>query len=182
MIEVEIKARIKNIEEVRKKVVEAGAIFVKREEQTDAVFGHPSMLDENKMVVEGGYIARIREADEKIELTFKEIVRKKGKIEIGSNIGSIEIGKSFLNRLGFEEAFVVHKFRDIFKLDDFEIALDDVDLLGEFIEVEKIVNTEEKAIETRRGCSRILDNLEINYEIIDKGYGDLMQKIINGQK
>ncbi|TAK96327.1 hypothetical protein EPO05_02055, partial [Patescibacteria group bacterium] len=102
MIEVEIKARIKDIEEAKKKVLASGAQFIEKEEQMDAVFGHPSMLDENKMVVEGGYMGRVRQVNGKVKLTFKEIVRGKSGTEIEAEIGTVDLGKKFLMRLGFE--------------------------------------------------------------------------------
>lgn len=179
MIEVEIKAKIKNIEEVKQKVIATGAVFVKKEEQMDCIFGHPSMLDENKMVVEGGYMGRVRQVDDKIKLTFKEIVRGKSGIEIEANIGSVELGKSFLKRLGFEEAFMVHKIRDVFDLNGVEVAVDKVELLGDFIEVEKVVDTPEKIDAAHNECQKVLDSLGIEYEVMTKKYGDLMQEIIN---
>jgi adenylate cyclase class 2 len=182
MIEVEIKARIKDIESVRKKVIEAGAIFMKKEDQMDCIFGHPLMLDENKMVVEGGYMGRVRQVNGKVKLTFKEIVRGKSGIEIETEIGNVEIGKSFLTRLGFEEAFMVHKIRDVFELSGVEIAVDKVKILGDFIEVEKIVDVPEKVDSAHADCQKVLDSLGIEYEIITKKYGDLMQEIINQGK
>lgn len=179
MIEVEIKARIKDIEEAKSKALSIGAVFIKNEEQLDCIFGHPSMLDKDKMVVEGGYMGRIRQVDGKVKLTFKEIVRGKSGIEIETEIGNVEIGKSFLARLGFEEAFEVHKFRNVYNLNGVEVAVDKVELLGNFIEVEKIVDAKEKIDAAHAECQKVLDSLGIEYEIITKKYGDLMQEIIN---
>lgn len=182
MIEVEIKARIKDIEEAKKKVLASGAQFIEKEEQMDAVFGHPSMLDENKMVVEGGYMGRVRQVNGKVKLTFKEIVRGKSGTEIEAEIGTVDLGKKFLMRLGFEEAFTVHKFRDVFKFDGFEVALDSVEQLGDFIEVERVVDSPEKVEVAQAGCQEVLDVLGIEYEVIHKKYGDLMQELINQGK
>ena len=179
MIEVEIKARIKSPEEVKNKLFGIGAKPIISEEQTDAIFGHPSVLDENNFIVEGGYSARVGQRGEKITVEFKEILRGKGGIEVKSPIASIELGKKFLKRLGFKEAFTIHKFRDYFELDDFEIALDKVDVLGNFIEIEKMINAPDEIESTRKECNELLDKLNICHEIIDKKYGDLMQEIIN---
>ncbi len=182
MIEVEIKARIANIQEAKEKIQKSSAQFMRKEEQLDCIFGHPKMLDEDDMVVEGGYSARLRQVDSKTKLTFKEVLRGKGGIEIESNIGSVEIGRSFLNSLGFKEAFNLHKIRDIFNLKDVEISIDEVDLLGNFIEVEKIVDAPEKIEAARKECQEVLDSLGIKYKIVTKKYGDLMQEIINQNK
>ncbi len=182
MIEVEIKSRVKNFEEIKNKLAEIGAKSMKSEEQTDAIFGHPSMLDGNNFVIEGGYSARVGQRGEKTTVEFKEILRGKGGIEVKSPIASIELGKKFLNRLGFKEAFTIHKFRDYFKLDGLEIALDKVDTLGNFIEIEKMVSSPDEIESARKECHELLDKLNINHEIVDKKYGDLMQEIINAKK
>ncbi len=113
MIEVEIKARIKSPEEVKNKLFGIGAKPIISEEQTDAIFGHPSVLDENNFIVEGGYSARVGQRGEKITVEFKEILRGKGGIEVKSPIASIELGKKFLKSLSLLE-HLHFKFRYYF--------------------------------------------------------------------
>ena len=99
MIEVEIRARIGSVGETRDELKRIGAKFVKTEKQIDRIFGHPMFLDSDKMIIEGGLSARIREIDNEKLLEFKEISRKSGGIEIKSELSDIDIGLKFLKKL-----------------------------------------------------------------------------------
>jgi predicted adenylyl cyclase CyaB len=45
-----------------------------------------------------------------------------------------------LNKLDFEEAFVITKNRTEFKYKNFEICLDEVESLGNFVEIEYVMS------------------------------------------
>ncbi len=122
MIEVEIKAKIKDIENTKNALKKSGAKFLKTERQVDSVFGHPTMLDENNFVVEGGYSARVREKDGKTEVTFKEILRGQGGIEVNAPIASLDLGRKFLARLGFQEALTISKLERCTNLKIWKLA------------------------------------------------------------
>ena len=179
MIEVEIRARIKNRDELRKKLKEIGAIFDKTEKQVDRIFGNSMFLNSDNMIIEGGLSARIREIGDKKTLEFKEIFRQKGGIEIEADLSAVEIGLKFLEKLKFKEAFVVSKLREIYLYDNFTICIDSVDQLGDFIEIEKMVESEENESQARIECLKLLNDLLPNVEIENRKYGDLMQEILN---
>lgn len=179
MIEVEIRARIKNKNVLKKRLEEIGANFQKSEKQVDRIFGNPTFLDSDKKIVEGGLSARIREVGDKKTLEFKEIFRQRGGIEIEANLSDIEIGLKFLKKLNFEEAFVISKFRETYLYNNFTICIDSVDQLGDFIEIEKMVKFSKDEKETRTECIKLLNILLPNSEIENKKYGDLMQEILN---
>jgi len=174
MIEVEIRARIKNGEEIKNELEKIGAKFIKIEKQTDRIFGHPMFLDSEKMIIEGGFSARIRKVGDKKLLEFKEISRKSGGIEIKSELSDINIGLKFLDKLGFEEAFTVSKLRELYSYNDFTICLDNVDQLGDFIEIEKLINFSGDKEKARKECENLLGVLSPDSKIEDKKYGDLM--------
>ena len=62
---------------------------------------------------------------------------------------------------------------------DFTICLDNVDRLGNFIEIEKLINFSDDKEEARKECGSLLHLLSPNSEIENKKYGDLMQEILN---
>lgn len=179
MIEVEIRARIKNSGEIKNELEKIGAKFIKTEKQTDRIFGHPMFLDSEKMIIEGGFSARIREVDNKKSLEFKEILRKSGGIEIKSELSSIDTGLKFLEKLGFKEAFVVSKLRELYSYNDFIICLDSVNQLGDFVEIEKMIESSEDINKVRKECIKLLKILSPSSQIENKKYGDLMQEILN---
>lgn len=182
MIEVEIRARIDNIEEIKNKLTEIDAEFIKTEKQIDRVFGHSQFLDSNNFVIEGGLSARIRQVDNKVSLDFKEILRKSGGIEISSGLASVDAGLRFLKKLKFEEAFTVSKSRENYSYKNLIICLDDVEFLGKFIEIEKTVELSEDKGKAREECLALLNKIGPNLKIENRKYGDLMQEIINKNK
>lgn len=131
------------------------------------------------MIVEGGLNARIREVNNKKLLEFKEISRQKGGIEITSELDDVGEGIKFLKKLKFEEAFTISKSRDLYSYKDFTISLDDVEQLGNFIEIEKMITLAEEKEKARDECLDLLKILSPNSEIENRKYGDLMQEIIN---
>lgn len=133
MKEVEIRARVNSFEKIKTKLKEVGAKLIETKNQVDRVFGHEMFLDDKRLVIEGGLSARIRQTDNSMSLEFKEIVRMGGGLEIESKLNEVEDGLKFLKKLNFKEAFTVTKFREIYKYKDFEICLDKVEKLGDFI-------------------------------------------------
>lgn len=180
MIEVEIRAKINNKSEVQSKLKEIGAVLKKSVHLEDRIFGHEMFLDENKMIIEGGLSARIRQVDQNIWLEFKEISRNKGAgVEIKADLDNMEEGLRFFEKLGFKEAFSVNKQRNVYSLDGFEICLDDVEQLGSFIEIEKSVLSQDETELAKKECWSLLEKIAPESEITNKKYGDLMQEILN---
>lgn len=179
MIEVEIRARIEDVEKIKNELKNIGAKFIKVEKQIDRIFGHPMFLDEDKMITEGGLSVRIREVGDKKTLEFKEILRTGGGIEIKSELSSVDVGLKFLNKLEFKEAFTISKSREIYSYKNFTVCLDKVDRIGEFIEIEKMVEIFENVNKAREECVKLLKILFPNFQIENRKYGDLMQEILN---
>jgi adenylate cyclase, class 2 len=87
-----------------------------------------------------------------------------------------------LKKLGFKEAFTIKKTREIYSCRGFTVCLDKVEKLGNFIEIEKEIISEEKVKETRNECLDFLKKISPGIEIENRKYGDLMQDLINGKK
>ncbi len=182
MIEIEIRAKVNDLNEIKRKLNEIGAKFVDNKRQIDRVFGHPNHLDSENKVIEGCFSARIRQVDDDIKLDFKEILRQKGGAEISSKLGNVEAGLKLLEKLGYKEAFIVDKTRDTFSYNGFTICLDNVNKLGFFIEIEKTAKNYEGQDETRNYCIELLKVLSPESEVENRKYGDLMQELINSKK
>ena len=181
MIEVEIKAKINNKEEIKKHLKDIGAKFIKNVRQVDKIYGHPNFLDENDMIIDGGIVPRIRAVNNKNTLEFKEIVREGGGFEIKSDLSNIDIGILFLKKLGFSEAFTIDKTRDYYTYNNFEICIDEVDKLGSYIEIEKIVITNDEKNQAREDCLNLMKEIAPDLVVESRKYGDLIQEIINQQ-
>jgi adenylate cyclase class 2 len=182
MIEVEIRAKIKDIDSVKEHLGLIDAQFVDNIEQIDRIFGHPKFLDKETKIIEGGLSARIRQVNNSSKLEFKEIIRDGGGFEIEAKLDNIDSGIELLEKLDFKEAFTISKTRDVYKYNDFEIAIDQVEQLGSFIEIEKMVNSKEEINKAREDCLELLDKISSDAEITNEKYGDMMQNIINKNK
>ncbi|MBD3313781.1 class IV adenylate cyclase [Candidatus Woesearchaeota archaeon] len=179
MIEVEIKARIKDIRAIKTQLDQLGAERIKTLKQVDKVLLHPDFLDHEGKVIEGGVVSRIRTVDGRHCFEMKEIRRKAGGIEIKSDVSSPEAVVAILEKLGFREEFTVRKQRTKYTYNGFTIALDDVDTLGHFIEIEKILDNKDSEESVMQACRELLEAITKDYEIEDQKYGDLIIEKMN---
>ncbi len=133
MIEIEVKARASHIF-LRDKLAAMGAKPEGIQEHLDTYYNSPvrdfSTTDE---------ALRIRSVNEKSVLTYKgkkldSVSKTRPEFETEVDGDST---RSILVALGFFESGVVRKKREVFSYQDLIIALDSVEGLGEFIEVEK---------------------------------------------
>ncbi|MGM5483384.1 MAG: class IV adenylate cyclase [Nanobdellota archaeon] len=182
MIEVEVRAKVDEFKDIKDKLKTIEAKNQQTIKQIDKIFWHPKFLDSNKMIIEGGIVPRIRSVGDKCALEFKEILRESGGIELRSELGNIKQGIELLNKLGFEESFTIEKNRQSFRYKNFTIDLDDVNKLGKFIEIEKIVKSVDEKDKARKECVELLNFLSPDNKIENKKYGDMMQELINNNK
>ncbi|MBS4013661.1 MAG: class IV adenylate cyclase [Bacteroidetes bacterium] len=168
MIEVEIRAKVDNFDNIKNKLGEIKAALQGSIHQIDKIFGHPMFLDSKNMIIEGGIVPRIRSINNKYLLEFKEIRRTSGGIELSSELNNIGLGVEFLNKLSFKEAFTIDKKRESYKYKNFVIDLDNVDKLGNFIEIERIVNLPEEKDSARQECINLLALISPNSKIENK--------------
>jgi len=183
-IEIEVRSKIDDFSKIKDALNKIGAVFIDSEKQIDKIFGASKFLDSEHKIIEGGIVARIREIKDKRTLELKEILREKGGIELSCPVSSIKIAEKMLKKLDFEEAFTVSKLRESYSYKDFTICLDNVEQLGNFIEVEKIIleDGKEEKDKARNECMEVLKVLSPNAEIENRKYGDLMQDLINQRK
>lgn len=182
MIEVEIRAKVPDFNEIISKLNKLGAKFLKEEEQIDRIFGNDKFLDKNKMIVEGGIVARLRTVNNNTILEFKEVSRQGAGFEIKSNISDVPSAIKLLEKLEFEESFSIHKKRKKYSCDSFLICLDDVTSLGTYIEIEKTVDSSQNIAKTKEECLFLLKKIAPNATIEQRKYGDLIQDKLNKAK
>jgi len=182
MIEVEVKARLDNFDEVRENFSKLGVWLETKELQKDIIFGKEKDLDNEHKLKEGAIMARIRQKNDKVIICFKEVDRALGRFESESEAPDLETAKRFLKKLEFEEAFEIEKLRENYGYKKFSIALDEVKELGRFIEIEKIVNKTEERERAMSECLDLLNFLSPSAKIERNKYGDLMQDLINSKK
>jgi adenylate cyclase class 2 len=132
MIEVEVKARA--FPGIREKIESLGAFLVGREIHRDIYFT-PPCRDFRK----NDEALRIRIKEERARLTYKGPKldeTTKSRRELTVDIDCPETMEEILISLGFFRAGVVRKSRTKYRLGEATIALDEVEGLGSFLEVE----------------------------------------------
>jgi adenylate cyclase class 2 len=134
MLEVEVKSRI-DLSHAHEILDRLGAKFLETEEHFDIYYNAP-----HRDFAETDEALRIRSVNDRQVLTYKgkkldDIT--KSREEIQTHVEA-EAMIQILERLGFKETARVQKVRDVFKIGDITLCLDEVGSLGQFIEFEII--------------------------------------------
>ncbi len=145
-IEIEAKLKVDSLEQVAAKLTEIGAEFLEKQLQTDYHFD-----DANMTLKETDRCLRLRRqlvnGSERFFLTYKGAKEKssfKKRQEIEIEIADGNAIQKLFTALGYEMALAIEKRRLIWRLGDCEVALDELPLLGNFVEIE---GPDEKKIE-----------------------------------
>lgn len=137
MIEVESKYRSPGNEKVEKALGKLGAELVSEEETEDLYFQHPA-----RDFGETDEALRLRKTSDASELTYKgprmKLEHTKAREEVTLRTDDPLAAQRIVERLGFKEFMSVRKRRKNYRYDKVRIAVDDVEGLGEYVELELI--------------------------------------------
>jgi adenylate cyclase class 2 len=180
-VEIEIQVIIKNPEKIEARLNEVGK-FVKSREQIDKYFV-PLQRDFFAKDMPDEYL-RVRYEEGKNHLNysflnFGEDGWLRSTDEYETLIEKPEVVEEIFERIGFILKVTVKKIRKYFDCGDFEVTLDKIEDLGDFMEVEakKDFGGVDK---TRKACSDFLNSLNVEYEIQkEMGYPRMLYKKLN---
>ncbi len=177
-IEVEIQAIIKNSRDAERKIRKAGK-FVKSREQTDQYFVLPqrNFFAKNPPIE---YL-RVRHEKDRNHLNYSYLLfGKNGWLRATKEYETIvenpEVVEKIFKMINLIPMVKVVKTRKYFDCGNFEVTLDRIKSLGDFMEVEakKDFGGIDK---TRKACSDFLNSLNIKYEVKkDMGYPRMLYK------
>ncbi len=144
MIEIEVKAYVEDIDRLEKQLQSLKCQFIKTTRQIDSVYLPGGIKYEN--LIGKRVVARIREEEGgETSLTVKQTLNNNlENIERKVIVQSAHDTESVLQLAGFNKIVKIDKVRKKFKYNDYTIYLDEVKGLGDFIEVEKLINEEKK--------------------------------------
>ncbi len=178
MIEVETKLKTDCMEHIEERINEFNVEYKGEKTQIDRYFDHS-----NIQILSGGGALRVRNADGKYRLTYKgpkkdneTTSRAELEIRIESAMEMIKI----LDELGFYEICEVKKLRKTYLLKDLIITLDNVDELGEFIEVEGKASNDEEFKEKKDEIFKLLKKLGLSTEEISQR--SYLEMLLDGKK
>jgi adenylate cyclase class 2 len=132
MIEVEVKARL-DLAIARETLDRLGGEFVETEEHHDIYYNAP-----HRDFAQTDEALRLRRVNGHSVMTYKgkkldSLTKSREELQTPVEWDETRL---ILERLGFTETAVVNKVRDVYKVGDITVCLDQVDSLGEFVEFE----------------------------------------------
>ena|SRR3989344_3746852 len=181
MKEIEVKAKITNIESLNERLTNLGCQFGSSLIQEDVIFLPIGV--EFSEIVKGTPVVRIRNSNNIITLTLKkrvisenELIKLEKEVIVSDKQMVIEV----VEQMGFHEVVRVEKTRIECKYEEMTICIDNIVGLGHFIEVEKL-SENEKDEKIQDYLFNFLQSLGINSENrVTKGYDTLIyEKSLN---
>lgn len=164
--EIEIQVIIKNPEKIEARLNEVGK-FVKSRKQVDKYFV-PPYRDFFTKDMPDEYL-RVRHEEGKNHLNysflhFGEDGWLRSTDEYETLVDKPEVVEEIFEKVGLIPKVTVKKIRKYFDCGDFEVTLDQIEDLGDFMEVEakKDFGGVDK---TRKACEDFLNSLNVEYEI-----------------
>ncbi len=149
-IEVEVKIPIENRKSVEEALHRVGAQRMNSETQVDVYFDHPARsfqetdealrLRSRHPEAEGN--AKDTAITSPYEMTYKGPKlesRSKSRVELSVHISNIDNARSILESLGFKFVATISKRRVFYTVDSITVSVDDVEDVGLFLELERVV-------------------------------------------
>lgn len=173
MKEIEVKARLKNPDQVIQNLKNLGSELSEPIKQIDTVY--TKIVGNVEKYLTNDHFLRIREkSDGKFIFTVKKPLSKDvlTKLEHETEIKNAKELEAVLFLMGYQAANKVIKSRRTANCGEFEICLDEVEGLGSFIEVEKMSDQDPNIV--RKEVNEFLISLGVYLEDeVNKGY-DIM--------
>jgi adenylate cyclase class 2 len=181
MIEVEIKAALKEKEELTAKMLELG--FVKGDllKETDVYFDSPHhKMKENDTALRIRSCENLTQGTKVCYMTYKGPKMDKISIsrkEVGMEIESVETGTEIFTSLGFFTVPAVIKHRQWLHLDNVTACLDSVEDLGDFLELEMVIADASEKEAALNDLIALLEKLGYGREdLLQTSYLSMLQK------
>jgi len=171
MLEIELKVRVDSLDPIRQNLKDRHAEFRGKQHEHDIYYNAPhrdfGSTDE---------ALRVRYTDGPALVTYKgRKLREyglKAREELNTAVESGEVFEQILVRLGFTKTAEVNKWRENYKLGNASFALDLVDHLGTFVEIEIMAETD--GSDAASQIQKIAKEMEISGEPILASYLELL--------
>jgi len=179
-VEVEIKVKIDNFEEIKKKVSALGKL-IKSIKQVDDYY-IPCQRDFFANKPQPIEHLRIRTNPDKVVFEYTRTINLKEDgdydfaEEYETEISNVKEFKKILEFLDFKKIVTIEKQREYWMCGDIEVALDNIKGLGYFIEAEAKGDFKDSA-EAKKACINFLENLgiqDVENKQIKMGYPQLL--------
>lgn len=137
-VEIEAKLKVEELGEMAKRLSKLGAEYLGEQLQRDVYF---DSLDLSLRKSDRGLRLRRQKTDgsERIFLAYKgprEDDKFKRRAEVEIEVSDIDLTEKLLGAIGFEKVLTFEKKRRVWRLGGCEVCLDELPLLGGFVEIE----------------------------------------------
>ena len=130
-IEKEVRYKI-NDKKVIKKIILNTEELKSRSNVVDLVMGWNGFESLNKY----GFICRMRKQNGKISLECKKRISNEKWNESKIALNTFKEGYDFLSLLGMKPYLYINRYRQVRKYKNIDIYIDEIDMLGDFVEIE----------------------------------------------
>jgi adenylate cyclase class 2 len=179
MFEVEVKTYLSNTNRIIDILNNKGCIFETPIIQKDDVFVHKSIQNAN--IPNGSNVLRIRTENDMHLLTLKQMQNSFETIELETIIDNPDAVTEMLILLGYKRFVAINKKRIQSKYNNFLLCIDEVEYLGNFLEVELLVKKEEEKSAALEQIHYFLNELGISKnDICHERYHIMLYNKING--
>lgn len=181
--EIEVKARVKNFDQIIAKLKELGAEFLEPIIQDDQIFVEKNYGDFVKMHL-GANILRIRTVNnEKSFFTLKQSIKNElDCIEKQTEITKPKEMYDAIIMMGYVNVVNIYKTRQKVKYTDYTVCLDQIRDLGNFIEIERLFQDDKEADGVQDEIIKFLQTLGVEKNDIEMhGYDTLMYLKLNNK-
>ncbi len=173
MLEMELKARLKNKENLMQNLTEKECVWKRTICQEDIIY-----IQQNTGKTVNTPVFRIRKIDEKTILTLKiQAADLNTAKELELEVSDKNIMHQILQTIGFDAKVELKKKRTETEYKGYTICIDEVERLGDFIEIEKLA--EEAQIDAEYAHMwTVLEELGIQKEDLEeKKYFEMIQRL-----
>ena len=171
-MEIEKEYRYKVTDEQIQRIKQISNVIDEKSEQIDLTLGYDGFNSLNKY----GYVCRVRKKANKIWMEVKKKQEEGFFYETKIELNSFKDGVDFCSFLGMKAYMYSKKTREILDYKGLKIFIDDIDLLGKYIEIEfQDVDNPNELIKEFMEKTLIED-------IKQPLYGDILNKLINEDK
>jgi adenylate cyclase class 2 len=166
-IEIEAKLKVDSLTKVARRLRELGAEFLRNQLHTDTYFD-----DARTTLRKSDSALRLRRQlmgrKEQVVLTFKGPRRKgrfKQREEIQFEVGDARLAEEFFAAIGYKKSLEFQKKRRAWRLGGCEVALDELPLLGKFVEIEGPGEKKIAEVQKKLGLS-CLPHIQESYAVL----------------
>lgn len=167
-MELEKEVRYKINDEQKEKILLLAAESKKKEQMLDITCGFEGFDSLSKL----GYICRVRQKGNKKTLEVKNYSNENECVEETIELDKLSTGVNYLKLIGMKPYLYLCRTREIRKFNDLKVVIDELDLLGDYVEIEyQDSKDSENELQEFRKLIGIIN------EPADK-YGDIVKKLL----